>query len=206
MLIPIPDLVCKYNIQFTGVLHVGAHECEEIVVYDQYLPRDKVLWVEALPDKVAVCKNRYPDVLIENAVISDTEETVTFHRANNGQSSSILEFGSHRVHHPDVVYTENIVCKTARLDSILGKYDIRYNFLNLDIQGVELRALKSMESYLNAVDYIYTEVNNDYVYKGCGLVSEIDSYLYSVGLVRVETAWFGGTGWGDAFYVRQTLL
>jgi FkbM family methyltransferase len=203
MLIPLDFLVQKYGIRFLGILHVGAHECEEILNYDKYIGRDKVLWVEALSDKVEFCKSSFPDILIEQAVVSDVVETVTFHRSNNGQSSSILEFGTHSYHHPHVKFIEEFQCQTARLDSILGKYDIPYNFLNLDIQGVELRALKSMESYLSSVDYIYTEVNSDYVYKDCGLVSEIDSYLYGFGFVRVETAWHANTGWGDAFYMKQ---
>lgn len=203
MLIPLDFLVQKYGIQFSGILHVGAHECEELLNYDKYLPRDKMLWVEALADKVEFCKKTFPDVLIEQAVVNDVVETVIFHRANNGESSSILEFGTHLYHHPHVEFVGEFECQTTRLDSILCNYDIPYNFVNLDIQGVELRALKSMESYLNSIDYIYTEVNADYVYKGCGLVSEIDSYLYGFGFVRVETCWHANTGWGDAFYVKH---
>jgi len=52
------------------------------------------------------------------------------------------------------------------------------------------------------VKYIYTEVNSDYVYKNCGLVSEIDEYLEKFGFSRVETSWCGSTGWGDAFYIK----
>ncbi len=55
------------------------------------------------------------------------------------------------------------MAKTQLLKDILPKYeDIHFNFLNLDIQGAELKALKSMGDYLNNVDYIYTEVNSDY--------------------------------------------
>ena len=203
MLIPLDFLVKKYNINFTGILHVGAHECEELLHYDKYLSRDKMLWVEALSDKVEFCKAKFPNVLIEQAVVNDVVETVTFHRANNGESSSILEFGTHLHHHPHVSFVNEFQCQTTRLDSILCKYNIPYNFVNLDIQGVELSALKSMESYLKSIEYIYTEVNADYVYKNCGLVTEIDSYLHEFGFVRVETHWHANTGWGDAFYVKQ---
>lgn len=203
MLISLDFLVKKYNINFTGILHVGAHECEELSYYDKYLTRDKMLWVEALSDKVEFCKAKFPNVLIEQAVVNDVVETVTFHRANNGESSSILEFGTHLHHHPHVSFVNDFQCQTTRLDSILCKYNIPYNFVNLDIQGVELSALKSMESYLKSIEYIYTEVNADYVYKNCGLVTEIDSYLHEFGFVRVETHWHANTGWGDAFYVKQ---
>jgi len=77
------------------------------------------------------------------------------------------------------------------------------NFLNFDIQGVELRALKSMEKYLSNVDYIYTEINTDYVYKDCNLVGEIDEYLKKFGFTRVATKIASNFGWGDAFYIKQ---
>jgi FkbM family methyltransferase len=203
MLIPLHALVGKYNIQFKGLLHVGAHECEELKEYETYLARDKILWIEAMPDKVAFCKARFPNVLIENAVVSDAVEKVQFNVSNNGQSSSILEFGLHSTFHPGVRYVSRFDAETQLLKHILPKYDLSYNFVNLDIQGVELKALKGMGAYLHNVDYIYTEVNSDYVYKGCALIAEIDAYLLAFGLHRVETKWFENCRWGDAFYIRK---
>jgi FkbM family methyltransferase len=202
MLIPLHDLVKKYNIHFKGILHVGAHECEEIKDYEIYLPRNQILWIEALPGKVEFSKNKYPNVLIENAVVSDIIETVRFNVSNNGQSSSILDFGLHSTFHPQVHYVTCFEVKTKLLKNILPNYNINYNFLNLDIQGAELKALKGMEEYLNNVDYIYTEVNSDYVYKGCALIGELDEYLLHFGLHRVETKWTD-CKWGDAFYIRK---
>lgn len=203
MLIKLSDLVAKYNVQFKGILHVGAHECEELRDYDNYLPRDKMLWVEALPDKVQWCKQRYPGIFIEEAVVSDTVDTVTFKRSNNGQSSSFLELGLHKTNHPHVWYVDSFVVETQLLRNIIGKYDIPFNFLNFDIQGAELKALKGMEEHLHRVDYVYTEVNSDYVYEGCALITEIDDYLLKFGLHRVETKWCEDYKWGDAFYIRK---
>lgn len=202
MLISLHELVKKYNVVFKGILHVGAHECEELKDYEQYIIRDKILWVEALPDKVALCKKLYSGVLIENAVVSDTEEKVTFNISNNGQSSSILEFGLHTKYHPHVHYVNSFEVQTQLLKDILPKHKIEYNFLNFDIQGAELKALKGMEEYLPKVDYLYTEVNSDYVYNDCALVGELDKYLLNFGLVRVETSWTD-CKWGDAFYIRK---
>lgn len=203
MLIPLRNLVTKYNIQFKGILHVGAHECEELNDYEVYIQRNKILWVEALPDKVYKSKQQYPDVLIENAIVSDVIENVRFNISNNGQSSSILEFGLHSHFHPQVHYIGYFDSETKLLKDILPKYDIEYNFLNFDIQGAELKALKGMEEYLPKVDYLYTEVNSDYVYKECALITELDEYLLQFGLHRVETEWAGQCRWGDAFYIRK---
>ena len=206
MLISLHELVKKYNIKFKGILHVGAHECEELTDYENYLSRNNILWVEALSDKVDYINQKFKNVLIEQAVVSDKIETVKFNRSNNGQSSSFLEFGLHKTFHPDVQFVNSYQVETKMLKDILCKYNIEYNFLNLDIQGVELKALKGMEEYLNKVDYIYTEVNSDYVYKDCALVSEIDEYLTKFGLERVETKWCGDYRWGDAFYIRKSLI
>jgi FkbM family methyltransferase len=203
MLISLAELIQKYNIQFKGILHVGAHECEELNDYEKYLSRDKILWIEALPDKVVLCKEKYPNILIENAIVSDTIENIRFNVSNNGQSSSILDFGLHSHFHPHVHYVAHFESETQLLNNILPKYNIEYNFLNFDIQGAELKALKGMENYLNNVDYLYTEVNSDYVYKNCALITELDEYLLKFGLHRVETKWCGDYRWGDAFYIRK---
>jgi FkbM family methyltransferase len=204
MLIDLHALVAKYNITFTGVLHVGAHECEEISYYERYLQRNKILWIEALADKVEWCKIRYPDILIENAVVSDKVEPAIFHRANNDQSSSILELGVHRVHHPHIYYTNSFIVQTQLLGDILAKYPtLKPNFLNLDIQGAELKALKGMETYLGDVEYIYTEVNCDSVYLNCAQVTELDEYLAKWGFTRVETSWCENYKWGDALYIKN---
>ena len=205
MLISLNELVNKYNINFKGILHVGAHECEEIHDYENYISRDKILWVEALPEKVTISKNKYPGINIENAIVSDKIENVTFNESNNGQSSSILEFGLHSLYHPQVHYIKTFEGTTDLLKNILPKHNIKCNFLNFDIQGAELKALKGMEEYLKDVDYIYTEVNSDYVYKECALISELDDYLKQFSLIRVETKWTNFK-WGDAFYIRDNLI
>jgi FkbM family methyltransferase len=206
MLISLHELVEKYKIQFKGILHVGAHECEELNDYEKYLSNDKILWIEAMKDKVEICKTRFPGIKIEQAVISDKIEKVIFNISNNGQSSSILDFGLHSHFHPHVVFVNSVEMETKVLKDIICNYDIDYNFINLDIQGVELRALKSMEEYLHKIDYIYTEVNSDYVYKDCTLVTELDDYLSQFDFTRVETSWCCDYRCGDAFYIKNKKI
>ena len=203
MLISLDLLVYKYNIQFKGILHIGAHECEELFSYEKYINRNKILWIEALKDKVEISKMRFPNIFIENAVVSDKIETVTFNRSNNGQSSSFLDLGLHKDLHPHVWYIDSFQTETKLLKDIICNYNIYFNFLNLDIQGTELKALKGMENYLKNVDYIYTEVNSDYVYKDCSLIDEIDNYLDNFGFKRVEVVWYEKCQWGDAFYIKK---
>ena len=209
MLIPFQSIFAKYSLNITGILHIGAHECEELHEYEKVLPRNLILWVEALEDKIQYCRAAYPGVLIEQAVVSDIVEDVVFHRSNNDQSSSILELGLHKDLHPQVWYISDYHTTTTKTQTILDleKYTelkSKINFINLDIQGVELKALKGLDSsFLNQIDYIYTEVNCDYVYEKCAIISEIDEFLASFGFERVETCWSDNYKWGDAFYLKK---
>jgi hypothetical protein len=105
-----------------------------------------------------------------------------------------------------VVVVKKETMKTTRLDTLIEKNNIpiqNLNFLNFDIQGVELRALKSMEKYLQHVDYIYTEVNTEDVYKGCDRMDDMDKYLSNFGFKRAATHVITHVGWGDAFYIKS---
>jgi len=208
MLIPIYSISKKYNLRnkIRGILHIGAHECEEKNDYEK-LGITNVYWVEGLSYKVKMMKEKFENLKIYHAVVSDKDdEEVVLKIANNGQSSSILELGTHKQKHPEVHYIGEESCKSKTLGRLIKEEKINMdnvNFLNLDIQGVELRALKGMEEYLNKVDYIYTEVNVDYLYVDCCLMKEIDEYLSGFGFRRAETKIYGDAGWGDAFYIKS---
>lgn len=206
MLIDLRHLQKKYNLNIKGIFHIGAHECEERNIYRK-LGVNNVFWVEAMESKIIFIKEKFPQEKIIHAVVGDKDdEEVTFNMSNNGQSSSILELGTHKQAHPEVHYIHSYKCRTKKLETIVGENQINMNdinFMNLDIQGAELRALKGMEKYLDKVDYIYSEVNEKELYIGCALISELDEYLSGFGFKRVEIKMCGNTGWGDAFYIKS---
>ena len=209
MLIPLQKLVNTFNIQITGILHVGAHECEEQTAYlEQKVNNDNIYWVEAMQEKVDLMKKSNDFINIYQAVIDKEDDNdIVFNVADNGQSSSMLEFGTHQLHHPHVKMISKRNLKTTRLDTLIKRNQIsieNVNFMNLDIQGAELNALISMGEYLKNIDYIYTEVNTEYVYKNCALLSDLDAFLGANGVKRVTAAIYQQYGWGDAFYVRSS--
>lgn len=207
MLIPLELLVQHFNLNIAGILHIGAHECEELNAYLKLGIKNKnIYWIEAMEDKVKLMKKE-KNVQIYQALIDiEDDKEVKFNITNNGQSSSILEFGSHKTHHPHIKMVDSKQLKTTRLDTFIKKNRIpieRLNFLNIDIQGKELDALKSMENYIQYVKYIYTEVNTEKVYKDCALLTEIDEYLNKRGFKRVACKMWRDCGWGDAFYIKN---
>jgi len=201
----ISEVLLKNNIDVTGVLHIGAHDCEELNYYNSSLNvnSENVVWIDAIPEKVCQAANRgIPNVYC--AVISDRDdEDIMFNIANNGQSSSILEFKTHSVEHPHVVFVDKFTSKTTRVDTFFKRNNLdgsKYNFWNLDIQGVELLALKGAIENLKHVKVVYTEVNINELYKDCALIGEIDSFLSTFGFKRVLTH-MTQHGWGDAIYI-----
>jgi len=206
MLIKLSDLVKKYNLSLRGVFHIGAHACEERGDYHREGVKDEnIIWIEgskALCDRISKDKN----VIIYNEVVSDSDNNeVEFIITNNGQSSSILELDLHKTYHPHVYEVARYKVKTKKVDTIINenKIDMRnINFLNIDIQGAELLALKGMADNLKFIDYIYLEVNSASVYKNCAQISEIDNFLEKFGYKRVETS-MTAYQWGDAFYIKS---
>lgn len=213
MLINVSELKQRFDIKVDGILHIGAHTCEELKDYLSLgVDPACVIWIEAQPQLVEQNKKENPQLNIYQALIDvEDNKQVCFHVTKNdvtgdSQSSSILEFGSHAKSHPQVKIANTVHMITSRMDSVIKRNNIpmhKINFINLDIQGVELRALKSMESYLPHIDYIYTEVNTEEVYKGCDQMDDLTQYLSTFGFKLADSRIYKEYGWGDAFYIKN---
>jgi FkbM family methyltransferase len=204
MLIPFKDIVRKYG-KPKGILHIGANVGEEAKAYNDEGIKN-VCWVEANPELVPILRRNvesYKHAVIEMCVGDEDDKEVTFHISNNaGQSSSVLELGTHKQVHPEVHYTHNLTLKTKRIDTQRCFNPANYDFVNIDLQGAELMALRGMGDFLKNYKYAYIEVNKNHLYVDCPLIGDIDSYLNVLGFKRVETKWCGNFGWGDALYIK----
>lgn len=210
MLIDFRQLFPRWNIKPKGILHLGAHEGQEAAVYEQLGIKD-VFWIEANPEiyeRLQVTMSKYERHRSMLCAVGDENKQVTFHLSSNGgQSSSVLELGTHKIQHPDVTYVEDITVPMVRLDQyfeVINFFD-DLDFLSCDLQGFELNAMRGMGKHLNQFKWIYTEVNKAEVYKGCPHVNDLDLFLNGFGFKRVETAhWIGD--WTDALYIKKQFI
>lgn len=195
------------NITVTGVLHIGAHECEELPFYRHYLgvSESNMLWIDAYKFKVEQGKERGITNLY-HALISNQDDIDTeFNIASNIQSSSILDFGTHTIEHPNIHFIDKVLLKTITINTFFKRNNIdptKYNFWNLDIQGAELLALEGGENLLSNVDAIYIEVNIKQLYKNCPLISDIDTFLAKHNFKR-ELTKMTIHNWGDAIFLKH---
>ena len=128
-----------HNIRINGVLHIGAHECEELSLYENLgVNTDNMIWIDGNKDKVRESQNRG----IKNvyyAVITDKDnDEVEFKITNNGQSSSILDFGSHSKHHPHVYFVETQKHKTVTIDTFYQNNNL---FPLLYLEGIRFSSI-----------------------------------------------------------------
>ncbi len=206
MLIPLTPLVEKYHMKITGVIHVGAHWGQEFEAYRQNGITD-IIFIEP-------CEKAYKRL---QASFSKTDGVILFQCAcgeqdghvemfveqhNQGQSNSILKPRKHLEYYPQIQFNETERVPVRKLDNLFFARN-KYNMLMMDTQGAELLVLKGATTTLRSIDYIYTEVNDQELYAGNALVTELDDFLPE--FKRVESLWTG-QGWGDAVYIRNTVL
>jgi len=194
------------NNKINGILHIGAHKCEELDDYLKYISKDKIIFIEANKKLYDDIKKKDKDIIIFNELVSDTSGiNMKFNIANNGHSSSIFNFGTHSKYYPKIKYIDTVIMKTKTIYDIYNLNNISpnfANFINLDIQGAELLALKGMGDLLFNIDYIYLEVNKEQLYIDIPLLPEIDDYLSRYNFIRVKTN-ITKYKWGDAFYIKN---
>lgn len=200
----------KFNIHPKGVIHLGASTGQEMATYRQF-NMSPVVFVEAIPSVFEQLKKNiasYPEAIAYNECIGDEDgKEVFFNVSNNeAQSSSYLELGHHSIIHPEVHYIDTLRMTTKTVATIIEEHNLdinQFDFLNCDLQGVELPALKGMKDLLSHFNWLYLEVNKVHVYRNCALVEEIDEYVRKWGFERVETGNWVADSWTDALYQKQ---
>lgn len=188
------------------MLHLGAHFGEEADCYDalSWDGDPMVVWVEADPAHLthlhANVDHRPGHRVIAALVDEEAGREVVLHRASNeGASSSVLDLGTHANVLPHITYVDQVPLTTTTVDDLDGLDAV--NVVVLDLQGLELRALRGAGRLLEHVDYVYSEVNREPLYVGCPLIGELDEHL--AGFARVKTTWTEW-GYGDALWVAKS--
>lgn len=140
----------------------------------------------------------------------------TFYINNDDATSSLLPLNSGLNAHLEHLETLETVdaqpVSTSTLDNVLRNVPV-VDFLKLDIQGMELRALKGGTEILERTNVIHCEVEFAPIYKDQPLFSDVELFLREHGFTFVDFtaecryAYVGQNfkerlGWGDAVFFR----
>ena len=209
MLIPLNYLVI-YPDKIKGIIHIGAHELEELNAYLRKKIK-KVIWIEANKEKYDFIERKlspFEEMKLGKFAAGSKRNKLVLNIANNGQSSSLLDLGTHKKYYPEISYSSVQDVDVIPVDEWIEEKSInrsQYNFVNIDIQGYELEALKGMVQQLKFIDYLYLEVNFNQVYKNCSTLTDIDTFLKKYNFKRVGM-YRTPKGWGDAVYAKKFIL
>ena len=185
-----------YSNKIRGIIHIGAHALEELPVYSGKNIR-KIIWIGANHVKFGFIEkkiNQYKEIYLGKFAAWFIEKKSLLNIASNGQSSSLLDLGTHKVDYLKIKYIQSKKVIIKPLDKWIEEDSLErkfYNFINIDIQGYELEALKGMTKQFEFLDYIYLEVNYREVYKNCSQLKDIDKFFnkynfYRVGMYRTN--------------------
>jgi FkbM family methyltransferase len=187
---PNPDFFLR---QTKGVVHVGAHLGEERELYAKH--GLNVLWIEPMEqyyNQLVKAIAPFPNQRALCRLITDTDDQdYPFHiSSNDGESSSILDLAQVNEMWPEVSYVKTLTLKSVSLSTLVKRERIdlaRYDALVMDTQGSELLVLKGAREILSRFNFIKTEASDFELYKGCGQLADIDSFLGERGFRRVKT-------------------
>jgi len=207
MLISFKQLKQKYNMNISGVIHIGAHFGQEA---EDYIGEGitEMVFFEPLAESLKILEEHLSYVAMDvNIMIypvalgNETKDVEMYVSNRDRMCSSILKPKVVLEQYPDITFDERETVEMMRLDDTDLEFD-KFNFLNIDVQGYELEVLKGGAKVLEGIDYIYTEINRAEVYENTPHVDELDAYLKPYGFIRVESDWTGDT-WGDGLYIKE---
>jgi len=216
MLLDFNSLIQTYDMNITGVIHIGGHHGSE---YDEYCKHDSIehmLFFEPDPTSFKQLNQKIAgrdNIIAVNRALGPFLCKMKLYREswNEGQSNSLLEPHLHKQQYPHIVFNDEVEVKVHPLD----KYEPAniFNMINIDVQGFELEVFRGARKTLEQIDYIISEVNKVELYKNCCTVDEVDQLLDTYGFERVETKWVSDTSlgtyrppsetWGDALYIKK---
>jgi len=206
MLLNLNSLVKQYDVQITGVIHVGGHIGDEL---ESYRGIDNLIIFE--PQKhcfnqlTAKAKRVGMNPTLVNKALGNNVGRVEMTSDPTGLCGSILKPKLHLELSPDVIFSVKEEVELSTLDNEIEE-NHPFNFLNMDTQGYELEVLKGGKRTLESIQYVYTEVNQAEVYENNAMIDELDEFLESYEMERIATGWHGSQTWGDAFYIKRGLI
>lgn len=209
-LLNLTHLKRKYSLKVEKIVHVGAHEGQEVEEYLKVFSNVEINLFEPQTSLFATLETKFgksKNIFLYNFALGSSIGSSSMYSASNGGlSSSFYKPKDHLIEHPEIEFElkkDVFQIKTLNQLNILN-----VDFLNIDTQGYEMEVLKGSTDVLaKDVKYIILEVNKRELYEGCPLVSDIDKFLKEYNFIRTDTHyWNDSYSWGDAFYIKKEYI
>jgi FkbM family methyltransferase len=200
------------------ILEAGAHMGEDSERLVQILEPEKLYAFEPVPELFQSLAQRthalapvecFPYALAEKSGTSTLHVSSGYHelpghlRVPADGSSSLLRPTGHYKLCPHVEFATQIEVPVTTVDEFASQQNLqRIDFMWLDLQGMELKALQGSEKLLSTVSSIYLEASTRQLYDGAPSYAEIEQWMRSKGFVPKYVA-IPRDGHGNALFVRS---
>jgi FkbM family methyltransferase len=202
----------------SGVVHVGAHEGQEVASYLR-AGCARIVLVEANPEHCATLRERFagtPEVTVLEYAVSDVSgpAELRLHASRSGdtQASSLLALK--RFADAGTLRAVGSVPVTAiTLDELFPRHGLdpaQHELLVVDVQGAEAHVLRGAAATLPLLRAVLCEVELVELYDGAPPEEEIVATLAAAGFARTDRLYYEfadvrgqrGVAWGDGLFVR----
>ena len=149
MLISLEKIIERFKIQGVYIAHFGAHHGQEVAMY-QTNNFEEIHLFEPQSTAFELLESSYQNVkniFLYNFGLGAKNSSSLLHLGSgDGQASSVLKPNLHQDLYPYIEFNDSEEIEIKKFDDLdLNKI----NFLNIDIQGYELQALKGCENQRN---------------------------------------------------------
>jgi FkbM family methyltransferase len=202
------------------VFDVGAFQGDATSRYAELFPDAEIYAFEPYPPSYEALEAMYsntPRIHLVNAAVSSRPGEATFYVNGVASTNSLLPRPSagRRYFSPEAVTRSTISVPTISIDEFRAKHNVPVpDILKLDIQGMELEALRGAEQTLNSgrggVSLVFSEVTFVPHYEKGVLFDELSSYLRKRGftlfnIYEMHSANVGQLRFGDAIFIADRL-
>lgn len=179
------------------ILEAGAFDGTDTLAMINIWPNATIYAFEPDKDSYKLCYERVQtkkNVQTFNLALGDKNGEANFFKSGGssaGESSSLLMPKDHLKFHPSIRFDHTDIVNVVTLDDWANNNKVeKIDFLWLDMQGFELKALQHGENILKTVNVILTEVSLVETYYEVPLYAEYKEWLQSRGFKVIKEALF----------------
>lgn len=203
------------------IFDIGACECEDSIRYAIHFPHARIYAFEPLADNIALCERHIRqyqknnihlfqlaisnyvgkgNLFVSSGAPPQKQQDEDWNYGN--KSSSLLAPKKVKITHPWLKFEKTIIVEVDTINHFCKTHHIPYvNYIHMDIQGAELKALEGAEEMFPFIHLIYMEVSDIELYKNQALRKDIEKFMKKHNFSLYKS--FMSSHTGDQLYVNN---
>jgi len=202
--------------ELNTIIDIGANRGQFSLASRFWAPQSKIIAFEPLPYPSEVFRKIFindANVSLINAAVGPEKGLVEMHLSERDDSSSLLPIGKDQVYiFPGTQEISVLKVEVAPLSHFINaNVIISPSMLKIDVQGFEMQVLKGSKNLLHLFDYIYCECSFIELYVGQNLVSDVISFLDTMGfnmagVYNLCSDRSGRAIQADFFFIKRSII